>query len=326
MGVEAAVEDTETEEEVEYIETEERRESPSLKKDLENLVLSAEKEATSLIRLAPRWATGYSREAFFGKGKVIEVSDDVDETKPPIVFLYGYASNRGVNRVSDYLADLGYRVYEIVTPFLQKIEKQVKIAKKHIEEVFYIDEKPMVLIGHSMGGLVGKHFIYHDQTKAIKSYISLATPHLGTLPGRIVPGASGKQMALASKFTQDLWKNHLSEHIQTTAFVPTYDYVVFPPNLMPDGINLLFPRKNHVMIIDSKKTAEWIDFAINHYDVIEEMAEYREFRPSLGMRMLDRLPVKTKSIKIFEELMSQDFKIVTPSVLRETQEANPYNL
>ncbi len=309
-----------------FEEQNDRREQPSLKKDLENLVVSLEKEAASILRLAPRLIRGYSREAFFGNGKTIEVSRDVDEDKPPIVFLYGYASNRRINRVSDYLADLGYRVYEIVTPFMQRIEKQAKIAEKHIKEIYDKHKEPLVLIGHSMGGLVGKYYLLEKHGTEVRSCISLATPHLGTLPARIVPGQSGEQMRLASRFTQNLWKKHLHDYIETTAFVPTYDYVVFPPNLMPDGINILLPRENHVMIVDSMLTAEWIDFVINNYRIVESRAEHRKFRPSLGMRLLDRLPYKPQDLRTFEELMSKDFMIALPSVLRKTEEAKPYSL
>jgi len=72
----------------------------------------------------------------------------------------------------------------------------------------YIDShhtgKPHI-VAYSMGGLIARYFIQKlGGTERISSFITLATPHHGTVRANILPGEGFVQMRVGSEFLRDL--------------------------------------------------------------------------------------------------------------------------
>ena len=69
-------------------------------------------------------------------------------------------------------------------------------------------DKEIDLLGFSMGGIIGSYWLkYFDGNKRTKKFISVGSPHKGTLTAQIVPRFPFKgisEMKINSKLLQDL--------------------------------------------------------------------------------------------------------------------------
>ena len=94
-------------------------------------------------------------------------------------------------------------------------------------------EKEIDLLGFSMGGIIGSSWLkYFEGNKRIKKFISVGSPHKGTLTAQIVPSFLLKgisEMKINSKLLNDLSNfNYRLENINCTSFYTYWDLMVIP--------------------------------------------------------------------------------------------------
>jgi triacylglycerol lipase len=106
----------------------------------------------------------------------------------------------------------------------------------------------ITIIGHSAGGLVGRHLIQRtDYGKHIDAYVSLGTPHQGALSANLTPkigplAASARQMAIGSDFLKRL-NSSKWPGIPALAISAGMEDVVFPREntKFKNALNLTIP-------------------------------------------------------------------------------------
>ena len=89
------------------------------------------------------------------------------------------------------------------------------------------------LLGFSMGGIIGSYWLkYYEGNKRIKKFISVGSPHKGTLTAQIVPRFLLKgisEMKINSKLLSDIYaSNDFLEKVDCISFFTIWDLMVFP--------------------------------------------------------------------------------------------------
>ena len=89
------------------------------------------------------------------------------------------------------------------------------------------------LLGFSMGGIIGSYWLkYFEGNKRIRKFISIGSPHKGTLTAQIFPKFPLKgisEMKINSKLLKDLYaSNDFLEDINCISFFTNWDLMVFP--------------------------------------------------------------------------------------------------
>ena len=94
-------------------------------------------------------------------------------------------------------------------------------------------DKEIDLLGFSMGGIIGSYWLKNfGGNKRIKKFISVGSPHKGTLTAQIVPRFPLKgisEMKINSKLLKDLYaSNDFLENVNCISFFTNWDLMVFP--------------------------------------------------------------------------------------------------
>ena len=105
-----------------------------------------------------------------------------------------------------------------------------------------------------MGGIIGSYWLkYFEGNKRVKKFISVGSPHKGTLTAQIVPRIPFKgisEMKINSKLLRDLYaSNDFLENVDCISFFTNWDLMVSPGWLayLPKGNKYslkIFKHKN----------------------------------------------------------------------------------
>lgn len=105
----------------------------------------------------------------------------------------------------------------------------------------YAPGKKIDLVAFSMGGLVTRYYLQRlGGLERVQRYITLSTPHRGTLVAYLVPNAGCRQMRPGSAFLRDLESDagRLAE-LDFTSFWTPLDAIIVPArsSIMPQARN-----------------------------------------------------------------------------------------
>ena len=154
--------------------------------------------------------------------------------KRPILLVHGYLHSRfiwlylgrelqkkGFGPI--FTINLGYPFHSIEV-FAQKMKEKVKEIENKTKR------KDLILIGHSMGGLVSAYFALHVAKKnTVTDVISMATPFHGTKATPFGIGHCVKEMERHSSFVEHLSQNILKEKkIHFYYIAAKRDHIVIP--------------------------------------------------------------------------------------------------
>ena len=124
-------------------------------------------------------------------------------------------------------------------------------------------DKEIDLLGFSMGGIIGSYWLKNfGGNKRIKKFISVGSPHKGTLTAQIVPRFPLKgisEMKINSKLLKDLYaSNDFLENVNCISFFTNWDLMVFP------GWKAYLPKGNKYSLnIFKHKNLMKNEYAIN---------------------------------------------------------------
>jgi len=133
-------------------------------------------------------------------------------SKKYVILLPGYSETQFIFwRIRKILKLTGVNYLTIkYKPFLGDIYLQIELLKTQISSIKTIDENAEIyLIGHSMGGLIGRYYVEYHDSNNIKLLVMIATPHKGTFLGKFGVGKSAKQLVPKNPFLQQLKNNNL---------------------------------------------------------------------------------------------------------------------
>ena len=160
--------------------------------------------------------------------------DCKDQT--PILLIHGFlgSSNNWIYH-RNYLKKAGYgNIFTVNLGDPRKsIEEYSDIVAKKIEEIKRLTGKQdIVLVGHSMGGLVAQEYLYShpDELDHVKKIITIGTPLHGTRIGCLASWISkaAKEMIYQSDFVEALQKRAKDDSARYDAISTETDHIVFP--------------------------------------------------------------------------------------------------
>ncbi len=205
---------------------------PQSIRQVANWVESAVTETFGLIALGSLF--------FFNDSKLRNPKErsECDSTQTPILMIHGFfgGSNNWVYHRHLLEANGHKNVFSINlgSPFktIEEYGTAVKEKVARIQEVTGRDD--LILIGHSMGGIVGKEYIYthaEEQGVNVIGEISLGTPHDGTrmapLLSWLLPPA--KAMEYRSPYVQGLQvKANADEKVNYFHIATKTDLIIIP--------------------------------------------------------------------------------------------------
>jgi len=154
----------------------------------------------------------------------------------PVILIHGlWNTSRIFSSIISKLDDIGI---EYFAPTLKHSFGMTSIIDlTHLLNELILEkyglEKELDILGFSMGGIIGRYWIQKfNGYKRTKKFISIGSPHKGTLTAQLVPkypfrGIS--EMKINSKFLRELTNyDFLLDDIECINFFTYWDLMVFP--------------------------------------------------------------------------------------------------
>jgi predicted alpha/beta hydrolase family esterase len=128
--------------------------------------------------------------------------------RPAVLMVHGFVCNRGLwAPLARWLNQRGYWTSAVsLEPVWGSIDAYLPMMHQAVDQALH-EHDQVILIGHSMGGLVIRNFLRDcsDQQRArIAQVITLGTPHRGTVHARYGLGVNAAQMRRDSPWLQEL--------------------------------------------------------------------------------------------------------------------------
>ncbi len=177
----------------------------------------------------------------------------------PVLLIHGYGCNSGYwHTMSQRLSasNISHRGIDL-EPMLASIDNYVPVIAQTIKELAHESRcEQVILVAHSMGGLVSRAYLRDHGSSRVAAVITLGTPHHGTAMARHGIGINSHQMGCDDDNTPSAWLQQLAatETKQTRAlFVSIYshhDNIVSPQMSahLDDATNIALSGIGHVTL------------------------------------------------------------------------------
>ncbi|MBL8525394.1 MAG: alpha/beta fold hydrolase [Betaproteobacteria bacterium] len=189
---------------------------------------------------------------------------------PPILLVHGFFSNRGMWwRFRKRLAAAGLGPIYAVTldPPTASIDLMAEQLSRRIDEICRATgAERIVVVAHSMGGLITRAYMTRRGGASILKLITLGSPHHGTKLAAFGIGTCAGQMKWQSPWLTTLaQKEAVAPHgVPTLSIYTVNDDLVYPPesSALPWAENVPVSAVGHVGLLFSDSVAERVIAAI----------------------------------------------------------------
>jgi len=169
----------------------------------------------------------------------------------PLLLIHGYHCNRGFWWwLKPHLAAQGRSVATLtLEPLYGRIDGYAEqVARRVAALCRETGATQVILVGHSMGGLVCRAYLRRYGEARVAKLITLGTPHQGSLLARLAPGRNAREMEPGSAWLKALAETESPLPIPCIAFYSPHDNYVMPQtSAMLDGAeNRPLPGLGHL--------------------------------------------------------------------------------
>lgn len=177
---------------------------------------------------------------------------------PGIVFVHGFVCNRGFwNPWMLALRKSGVPFVAVdLEPVFGSIDLYPQAIDAAVIRVEAITGMPVVLVGHSMGGLAIRAWLSQfNADQRVRRVITIGSPHQGTWLARFGHTTNGRQMRLGSPWLAQLASREPADrYTRFTCFFSHCDNIVFPASsgTLPGADNRHVPGTAHVHLAFQK--------------------------------------------------------------------------
>ncbi|UHQ53704.1 esterase/lipase family protein [Microbulbifer sp. YPW16] len=148
---------------------------------------------------------------------------------------------KSMHRMEAVLDSAGFSAYYIHLQYNSGwygMEFLAHQLKSQVEELVEPDQT-CALVGFSMGGIVARHYIQVlGGQERVHKYISIASPHFGSVWANCLPYRGGRQLSVGSEFLARLNREiHSLEPLEPVSIWTRYDATILPHRsaLLPLG-------------------------------------------------------------------------------------------
>ena len=171
-----------------------------------------------------------------------------------IVFVHGFVCNRGL--WNPWMRELRARDAPFIAvnlePVFGSIDCYPPIIDAAVARLEAATGKPVILVGHSMGGLAIRAWLRQFSADArVHRVVTIGSPHQGTWLARYGHTTNGKQMRQHSPWLATLSDAESAMRASKfTCFYGHCDNIVFPAasGTLPGALNLHVPATAHVQM------------------------------------------------------------------------------
>ncbi len=153
-------------------------------------------------------------------------------TRPPVILLHGLFQNRSCLFWLQYrLKRAGYQqVVSINTSPWRDMEILTEgLAKKVAELRIRLRADKVLLVGHSMGGLIARNYVQHrGGTAYVQGMVTLGAPHHGSKLAPFALSPMGRTLLPGSEFLNHLNSIPWPEETPAISIYARYDNIVLP--------------------------------------------------------------------------------------------------
>ncbi|MFD2365881.1 esterase/lipase family protein [Pseudoduganella sp. GCM10020061] len=163
---------------------------------------------------------------------------------PPVLLLHGYGCNSGYWAHLQPLLDargISHAGLDL-EPTLAGIDEFVPLVARRVEELrAATGAQRVILVAHSMGGLVGRAYLRAHGSGAVARLITLGTPHHGTALAAFAPGRNAAQMCRSPRTGEE------SDWLRALAASETPAMRALVTSLMTHHDNIIAPQTSSVL-------------------------------------------------------------------------------
>jgi triacylglycerol lipase len=154
------------------------------------------------------------------------------DASPPIILLHGLFQNRSCLFWLQYrLRAAGYRqIISINTPPWRDLETLTESLAKKVDELrIKLKVEKVILVGHSMGGMIARNYVQNRGGAAnVLGLITLGAPHHGSKLAPFALSPMGKTLLPDSAFLQQFNSVAWPQGTQAVSIYTRYDNIVLP--------------------------------------------------------------------------------------------------
>jgi triacylglycerol lipase len=154
------------------------------------------------------------------------------DAPPPVILLHGLFQNRGCLFWLQYrLRAAGYRqIISINTPPWRDMETLTESLAKKVDELcIKLKVGKVILVGHSMGGMIARNYVQNRGGAVyVRGMITLGTPHHGSKLAPFALSPMGKSLLPGSAFLRQLNSVAWPQQTKAVTIYTRYDNIVLP--------------------------------------------------------------------------------------------------
>jgi triacylglycerol esterase/lipase EstA (alpha/beta hydrolase family) len=127
----------------------------------------------------------------------------------------------------------------------------------------------ITLVCHSMGGLAARAYLRRHGDAAVERIVTLATPHHGTVFGRLGHGANARQMAKGCEYLTTLAGAETVERRRLFVCIASADDNLIVPRsspLLPDAEHHVIDGVGHLALLEDPRAWRLIATAVHGGD------------------------------------------------------------
>ena len=154
---------------------------------------------------------------------------------PPVILLHGLFQNRScLSWLQRRLHTAGYgQVLSINTPPSRDLENLTELLAKKVDELrIRLKVDKVILVGHSMGGIIARNYVQNrGGTAYVERVVTLGAPHRGSKLAPFALTSMGKNLLPGSEFIRHFNDVAWPQEIPIATIYTRYDNIVMPADL-----------------------------------------------------------------------------------------------
>jgi triacylglycerol esterase/lipase EstA (alpha/beta hydrolase family) len=190
-------------------------------------------------------------------------------TRNPVLLVHGITdTSHKMRKIASHLRDLGWQVYDIdLIP--NNGDAKLEILAQQVADLVsrtFATHQHIDLVGFSMGGLVCRYYLQRlGGLDRVQRFISISTPHQGTLAAYFSVRPGCIQMQPNHKFMTDLDRDvEILNRLNFTSLWTPFDLIILPPSSSQLGIGteIALPVLAHALMVADRRCLEAIATAL----------------------------------------------------------------